>query len=261
MNMKRIAVTITATATPRRASSRTRKPSSADVQKANVQTAKQTLKQVVSTTNRGGTASSSQRGAVEEAQITLENLSLGSTDISSSLPGKWRVVYTTAPDVAPLLAGAQFGRFSPLRAGNIYQEFFADGRVKNIIQASVPYLLQEGAGVTAVVTARWEVKSGRRIALTFEEAGVGEVKISKELESFLAPALLPRSWLTHRLLLAIKEFSVNVPLRRGLPTGLQQNADRLVRNVGSEYLLTYLDDEILIGRQTGTGGTFIFEKE
>ena len=62
-----------------------------------------------------------------------------------------------------------------------------------------------GADVTAVVSARYEIKSDRRIALTFEEAGVGNVKISKELESFLAPAILPRSWLTHRLLLAVKE--------------------------------------------------------
>lgn len=52
-------------------------------------------------------------------QITLENLSLGSTDISSSLPGKWRVVYTTAPDVVsyvskppPPLSGHPFD-FSP----------------------------------------------------------------------------------------------------------------------------------------------------
>jgi len=64
-----------------------------------------------------------------------------------------------------------------------------------------------GAGITAVVSARYEVKSGRRIALTFEEVGVSDINISKELEGFLAPAILPRSWLTHRLLLAIKEVS------------------------------------------------------
>jgi len=36
---------------------------------AAVSNAKQSLRQVISTTNRGGTASSSQRGAVEEAQV------------------------------------------------------------------------------------------------------------------------------------------------------------------------------------------------
>ena len=55
--------------------------------------------------------------------------------------------------------------------------------------------------------ARYEVRSGRRIALTFEEAGISNIRISKELEQFLAPALLPRTWIMHRLLLAIKEVS------------------------------------------------------
>ena len=216
-------------------------------------------------------------------------------------------------------------------------------------------LLHAGAGLTAVVKARYEIRSNRRIALSFEEAGIGEVHISKELEQLLAPALLPRTWFTHRLLLAIREvlssssesasitkayyqivhgapfhwsrrlnlyylavesgrwevghsvtaktcnkdlkpnplqlgsalrhlvkilmngihyeprkgisvlqlavqFKLTIPLRRGLPTALQDRADRLARNVGSEYLLTYLDEEILIGRQTGSGGSFIFER-
>ena len=57
------------------------------------------------------------------------------------------------------------------------------------------------------------------------------------------------------------QFKLTVPLRRGLPTAMRDRADRLARNVGSEYLLTFLDEEILIGRQTGSGGTFIFERD
>lgn len=57
------------------------------------------------------------------------------------------------------------------------------------------------------------------------------------------------------------QFRLTVPLRRALPTELQDRAERLSQNVGSEYLLTYLDEDMLIGRQTGSGGTFIFEKE
>jgi len=57
------------------------------------------------------------------------------------------------------------------------------------------------------------------------------------------------------------QFNFSVPLRRSLPTALQESAERLARGVGSEYLLTYLDEDTLIGRQTGTGGTFIFEKD
>lgn len=44
----------------------------------------------------------------------------------------------------PLL-GSQASSSLPLfQAGEIYQEFTSDGQVKNIIQASIPYLLEEG---------------------------------------------------------------------------------------------------------------------
>ena len=55
--------------------------------------------------------------------------------------------------------------------------------------------------------ARYEIRSERRIALTFEEASISNILISKELEQLIAPALLPRTWVMHRLLLAIKEVS------------------------------------------------------
>ncbi len=34
----------------------------------------------------------------------------------------------------------------------------------------------------------------------------------------------------------------------------------LERSFGSEYLLTYVDEDMLVGSQTGTGGTFIFNR-
>ena len=49
------------------------------------------------------------------------------------------------------------------------------------------------------------MRSKRRIRLAFREAALGDVRISPQLEAALAPAVLPRTWLTHRLLLAIKE--------------------------------------------------------
>lgn len=52
---------------------------------------------------------------------------------------------------------------------------------------------------------RYTVRSGKRIALTFEEARVGGIRISDTLESLLAPALLPRGSLQHAVLLAIKQ--------------------------------------------------------
>lgn len=62
------------------------------------------------------------------------------------------------------------------------------------------------------VGARYEVRSARRIALTFEEAGFGNVRISPILEALIAPALLPRGFISHQLLLALKEVPFD-PMR------------------------------------------------
>ena len=117
-----------------------------------------------------------------------------------------------------------------------------------------------GRAGTAEVRASYQVRSPRRIRLEFNQAGVKDFKISDRAEALLAPALLPRSWLSHRALLVLREAEVFVPLRAGLPRALNSASSNLERTFGSEYLLTYLDEDTLIGSQTGTGGTFIFER-
>jgi|LauGreStaDraftv2_3_1035109.scaffolds.fasta_scaffold165813_1 hypothetical protein len=96
---------------------------------------------------------------------------------------------------------------SPVQVGEIYQRFsnVEEGIVENIIQLSTPWLLRPRDGFTVTVKARYEVRSPHRIALTFEEASVGEVKISDGLEALIAPALLPRGQFSLQLLIAIKE--------------------------------------------------------
>ena len=59
------------------------------------------------------------------------------------------------------------------------------------------------------VRASYEVQSPRRIALRFRSAGVESVEIAPELEAALAPAIFPRTWLNHRILLALKEVSAS----------------------------------------------------
>jgi hypothetical protein len=117
-----------------------------------------------------------------------------------------------------------------------------------------------GHAGTAEVRASYQVRSPRRIRLEFKEAGVKNFKISDRAEALLAPAILPRGWLSHRALLALREAEVFVPLRVGLPRAYNSASSNLERTFGSEYLLTYLDEDTLIGSQTGTGGTFIFER-
>ncbi|KAK9803260.1 hypothetical protein WJX72_001611 [[Myrmecia] bisecta] len=220
--------------------------------------AKQLLLYAIAGTQRGGAVSKSERGAITEAQVALE--AFGGELNYELLEGTWRLIYTTALDVVPLL-GFTDGNLLPLRVGDIYQRFssVATGRVENIIKLSVPFLLKEGEGATVVVGADYTVRSPRRVALYFREAGVRDIHITPLAESLLAPALLPRGWLQHRLLLAIQEFAVTVPLRRqgrdSSPT-----SGRFGRGAG-DYLLTFLDEEMLVGRAEGSAGTFIFVRD
>lgn len=114
---------------------------------------------------------------------------------------------------------------------------------------------------TVEVRAKYDVRSPQRIRLTFQEAGVKNICITDELELLLAPAILPRSWLNHQVLLALREAELFVPLRARLPALFQSASASLERSFGSEYLLSFLDEDTLIGSQTGSGGTFIFLRD
>jgi hypothetical protein len=59
--------------------------------------------------------------------------------------------------------------------------------------------------VALLLICSYEVLSPHRISLTFEEAQLGSVAISPELEALIAPAILPRGFWNQQLLLAIKE--------------------------------------------------------
>ena len=58
-----------------------------------------------------------------------------------------------------------------------------------------------------------------------------------------------------------RQFRLVVPLRPELPAALQSIGANLERNFGSDYLLTFMDNEMLIGRQTAAGGSFVFLRE
>ena len=101
-----------------------------------------------------------------------------------------------------------------------------------------------------------------------------EVRISDLAEAFIAPALLPRGSINHQILLAIKELELRFPLRGavtamgGPATGRRARGDddgggSRARSGGRRwgaYLLSYLDETTLIGRASGSGGTFVFER-
>lgn len=78
----------------------------------------------------------------------------------SLLEGKWRLVYTTAADVVPIV-GLDLSSYLPAGlpapvVGDVFQRFSSveDGRVENIIEFGVPPLTQEREGITFTVGAR-----------------------------------------------------------------------------------------------------------
>lgn len=225
--------------------------------------AKQRLLSEIAYTNRGGTASTNQQGAVEDAQLGVE--AFGTRLDYAKLAGTWRLLYTTAPDVLGLVAKPPEGLPVPLRVGDIYQRFSTpeEGIVENIIKLSVPFLLDESEGVTATVRADYRVTSPHRIELTFREASLSDVNISAGLQNLLAPAVLPRTLVQMRLLQEVKNLRFTVPLRT--PSTLLGAVHRETGSTGraprgGQYLLTYLDDDMLIGRSVLGRGTFIFER-
>ena len=269
---------------------------------------------------RGGSASAAARGAIEEAVLALEAAFAladegkereegeagedgGGRGVSPLLPGRWRLLYTTALDVAPLLAASEAAgslgsatasAFLPgglpfPRVAEIYQEFdplppagssssFAP--VRNVITFRLPPLLDS---LTATVSARYEARARRRLRLVFDRAALGKAVPSRAAEALLAPALLPRGDLQKDLLLFLRSAEVGVPLSAqgvaasspsgavaGLLGPLLRPARVLVDRVlgsardaaGGEYLLSFLDETTLIGRQTaGGGGVFVFARD
>ncbi|DBA95564.1 TPA: hypothetical protein ACH3X3_013416 [Trebouxia sp. C0006] len=197
----------------------TRQQSKPTKRKEGVLEAQRALQFATAGTSRGGLITPTQRAVVEEA-------------------------------IAPLVRPAD--TFSPVRIGNVYQRFgsLESGLCQNIIKASVPFLLEEGDGVTLCVGVNYEASSPRRVSLRFQEAGFSDVRITPLTEALIAPAILPRGWIQQQILLAIKEANLKVPL---------PFASRQGRSGVGEYLLSFLDENMLIGR--AQNGTFVFVRE
>ena len=216
------------------------------------------------------------RGVVEEAQVAVE--SFGGPIDYNLLAGKWRLVYTTASDVIPILRAETlslptlFGPFSPLQVGNIYQSFTApdengQGVIENIIELGLTGWT-ESKGLVITVKAQYEPQSARSILLWFEEAKVDEIKISEGLESIIAPALLPRGPIQQALLMFLKELKIVIPFSSARQTAVSLQSllfpspgtgeRRNTASSGGAYQLTYVDEQMLIGRASTLGGSFIF---
>jgi hypothetical protein len=197
--------------------------------------------------------------AVQEAALELE--AFGKTLDLQLLAGRWRLVYTTASDVLVLLE-AERASFGLLRIGDICQSFDTYGGVENLIYASAPPFMSD---VALRVRAKYAVAGTRSIRLAFQEASLGDVKISETLETLIAPAVLPRIAPQMWLLQALRELNITLPLPgagRAIDAG-PEDVDGLLGTVanGGAYLLGYCDEDTLVGRALTGGGLFIFKRD
>lgn len=222
------------------------------------QSVKELLLEALLDTDRGGNVTSLQRGKIEELQLQLEISSPPALDFSK-LRGKWLLLYTTASDVLPLVRGPPSLFQSSARIGNIYQRFSTPeiGKVENIIEATVTLPLLPSVGLVFVVAATYVIRTAKSICLSFKAAGLEEIQLSPELQNLVAPAALPRGFWNQRLLMALQGAKLSVPLS-GHQVLDRDSSKR--RPVGINYSLTYLDDEVLVGRAQANGGSFIFRK-
>ena len=242
-----------ARASPRRASASAQATSSSS--SPGLREAKRALLEACEGTFRGSAASASERAAVEEAQVALEGFTYSSgadPDLDlEALAGRWRLRWTNANDVLSVLRLAR-DSLGAVQVGDIFQTFDARGSLTNEIRLGLAFLTQSAArdtegGLALKVGARYERVDGRHrdrrvattdenddddankkkkpspsrrtLALVFEEARVTELRISDELELFLAPALLPRGAANHRALLALREAELLFDLSRAVAIG------------------------------------------
>jgi hypothetical protein len=234
-------------------------PSSTSYSTSNHQAIKQAKLTLFSTLPaRGARLSSLERASIEEQQLELEALGAGPLDFDL-LQGKWKLLYTTASDVVPLVRLSS--EPSPfLKVGDIFQRFSnpASGTVENVIEATVKVPLLPELDIVFVVSASYEIRTAKSIALTFQSAGIESVKLTNDLQNFLAPALLPRGWWNQLILSALNERNIiEIPLT----TRSSSVNSTTQRPRGINYALTYLDEDTLVGRAQGNGGTFIFVRE
>ncbi|XP_052480176.1 probable plastid-lipid-associated protein 10, chloroplastic isoform X1 [Gossypium raimondii] len=229
------------------------------VSEVELENKKHNLLLAVQDTQRGLAATADQRSIIEEALVSVEGYNMGAPLDMAVLDGTWRLQYTSAPDVVVLLEAA--ARLPFFQVGQIFQKFecrdqLRGGVIRNVVRWSIPNLLEEQEGATLVVSAKFDVVSVRNIYLQFEEIKVQDINISEQLQALIAPALLPRSFLSLQILQFLRTFRAQVPVRN---PGTGSMADRR-RSVGGLYYLSYLDQNMLLGRAVGGGGVFVFTK-
>lgn len=226
-----------------------------------------------------GFSNDREREDIRKAKEALEKFAAEEKEeeedwMRNRLNGRWKLIYTTALDVTGLLVFSvpppplPFLPPPPIVVGDIFQEFKTDAKeIVNEIRASVPMILEEKDGVILRVNATYkEVDSSnnskKALELVFQEAVVSDVRISEFTETLLAPAILPRSELNQRALLFLRDFEVRFPLFGRAARAMGGSDENGVSGAAvGRYEFSYCDEDVLIGKATGSQGIFIFTKD
>ena len=226
-----------------------------------------------------GFSNDREREDIRKAKEALEKFAAEEKEeeedwMRNRLNGRWKLIYTTALDVTGLLVFSvpppplPFFPPPPIVVGDIFQEFKTDAKeIVNEIRASVPMILEEKDGVILRVNATYkEVDSSnnskKALELVFQEAVVSDVRISEFTETLLAPAILPRSELNQRALLFLRDFEVRFPLFGRAARAMGGSDENGVSGAAvGRYEFSYCDEDVLIGKATGSNGIFIFTKD
>ncbi|XP_058734339.1 probable plastid-lipid-associated protein 10, chloroplastic [Vicia villosa] len=203
-------------------------------------------------TQRGLLTTPNQRSSIEQALVNVEGSNMGEPIDFNKLDGTWRLQYTSAPDVLILFQAAATLPF--FQVGQIFQKFecrdnSTGGVIRNVVRWSIPNLLEEQEGATLLVSAKFTLVSARNIYLQFQEITLQDINISEQLQALISPAILPRSFISLQILQYLRTFKAQIPVR-----------DPGRESVGGLYYLSYLDDNMLLGRAVGGGGVFVFTR-
>ena len=227
-------------------------PLSPDKVQQDAENSKKLLFQKIALARKNPKPTDDMQSSIEEAQILVESLSDSEVNWNL-LMGIWWVQYSTAPDVSPLLEGRNENWIVSI--GRVGQRFsdLETGKVENIIELKLKDPIIGESRVFLVVEASFEVATARSISLRFQSASLKEFKPSETLVDILSTPIFPRGWWTLFVLQSIVSARVDLfkfpsQLLPGDFTGQRGN-----------YNITYLDDEVLIGR--ASNGTFVFKRD
>lgn len=219
--------------------------------------AKLTFFRRIEGTERGSRTESLQRGTIEEALVDLEHLAASRPIDWSHLPGTWNVVYTTARDVRDVVKDGPIIPFA--RSTLVGQEYSSleRGQVTNIIKlelVDLPPLLNflSGTNVSILVKADYTISSLKSVGLRFKSAAIGHVEPSGDLEGLVLSPILPRGQWN----LAVLNFLRDAEIGYNFPSSTSNRSNRIQPSLD----ITYLDEDLFVGRAQQGGGVYVYSK-